>query len=51
MALIRSADPARLHREYATAREEFRAALRDIVAEHQPGDTEREAERLIACFR
>jgi RNA polymerase sigma-70 factor (ECF subfamily) len=29
-------DPARLHHEYATAREEFRAALRGVVAFHNP---------------
>ena len=49
-----NADAAKVHHEYATAREEFRAALCDVVAEHQGGpraDIEREAERLIACFR
>lgn len=54
IARLWNADAARLHHEYATAREEFRAALRDVVAEHQPGppgEAEREAERLIACFR
>jgi hypothetical protein len=30
-------DPARLHHEYATARQEFRTALRAVVAFHQPG--------------
>lgn len=30
-------DAARLHHEYATAREEFRAALRNVVAFHHPG--------------
>lgn len=46
-------DPARLHHEYATARDEFRAALREVVAEHSPGtpgDVERECQRLIRCF-
>lgn len=51
IARLWNADPARLHHEYAAAREEFRGALRDVVAEHQPGDAGREAERLIACFR
>jgi RNA polymerase sigma factor (sigma-70 family) len=32
-----SEDAAKLHREYATAREEFRAALRNVVAFHHPG--------------
>jgi RNA polymerase sigma-70 factor (ECF subfamily) len=30
-------DAARLHHEYAQAREEFREALREVVAFHQPG--------------
>lgn len=30
-------DAAKLHHEYATAREEFRAALRTVVAFHHPG--------------
>jgi RNA polymerase sigma-70 factor (ECF subfamily) len=51
IARLWNADAARLHHEYATAREEFRAALRDVVAEHQPGDAFAEAERLIACFQ
>jgi RNA polymerase sigma-70 factor (ECF subfamily) len=47
-------DAARLHREYAKARREFRDALRAVVAEHlvaPPGKIDEEAERLIACFR
>jgi RNA polymerase sigma-70 factor (ECF subfamily) len=51
IAKLWNADAARLHHEYATAREEFRAALRDVVAEHQPGDALAEAERLIGCFQ
>lgn len=46
-------DPARLHHEYAKARHEFRAALKDVVAEHvagTPAEIDKEAERLIACF-
>jgi RNA polymerase sigma-70 factor (ECF subfamily) len=34
------ADPAGLHREYAKAREEFREALRAVVAFHRPGTVE-----------
>jgi RNA polymerase sigma-70 factor (ECF subfamily) len=34
------ADPAKLHHEYARAREEFRAALREVVAFHQPGSAD-----------
>ncbi len=54
VARLWNADAAKVHHEYATAREEFRAALYDVVAEHQGGprsDVEREAERLIVCFR
>ena len=40
-------DAAKLHHEYATAREEFRAALRIVVAFHHPGATDGEIER--AC--
>ena len=32
-------DAAKLHHEYATARDEFRAALRSVVAFHQPAAT------------
>jgi RNA polymerase sigma-70 factor (ECF subfamily) len=45
-------DAARLHREYATAREEFRAALRGVVAFHHPGasagELDRACEELLA---
>jgi len=41
-------DPRRLHREYAKAREEFLAALRDVVTWHDPGPR-RQAE--IECAR
>jgi RNA polymerase sigma-70 factor (ECF subfamily) len=37
IARLWGADPARLHHEYATARAEFRAALRSVVAFHHPG--------------
>jgi RNA polymerase sigma-70 factor (ECF subfamily) len=40
-------DPARLHHEYATAREEYRSALRAVVAFHHPGAPPGEVER--AC--
>ena len=40
-------DPAKLHHEYATAREEFRAALRKVVAFHHPGATAGEIDQ--AC--
>jgi len=40
-----NADPARLHHEYAQARQEFRAALLEVVTFHRPGNaTEAEAE-------
>ena len=41
-------DPAKLHREYATAREEFRTALRRVIAFHAPGAT---GDRLEAAYR
>lgn len=47
-------DPARLHHAYARAREEFRAALLEVVAFHHPadpGEVAREAERLLDLFR
>jgi len=45
-----AADPDRLHEEYRTARKEFFAALREVVAEHQggsPADVEAECARLL----
>jgi RNA polymerase sigma-70 factor (ECF subfamily) len=41
-------DPARLHHEYATARDEFRQALRSVVAFHHPGGTPAEIDRACA---
>jgi DNA-directed RNA polymerase specialized sigma24 family protein len=41
-------DAAKLHHEYATARDEFRTALRDVIAFHHPGVTARELDRLSA---
>jgi RNA polymerase sigma-70 factor (ECF subfamily) len=43
-------DAGRLHREYATARQEFRAALLEVVAFHHPGtpdEVEQEAADLL----
>jgi RNA polymerase sigma-70 factor (ECF subfamily) len=40
-------DAAKLHHEYATARDEFRSALRGVVAFHHPGASVGEVER--AC--
>jgi DNA-directed RNA polymerase specialized sigma24 family protein len=45
-----NADPARLHHEYAQARQEFRAALLDVVTFHRPGaaaEAEEEAADLL----
>jgi RNA polymerase sigma-70 factor (ECF subfamily) len=42
------ADAARLHHEYATARDEFRAALREVVAFHHPGGTNGDLDRACA---
>jgi RNA polymerase sigma-70 factor (ECF subfamily) len=43
-------DPAKLHREYATARDEFRAALKEVIAFHHPTATPGEWDRLAAEF-
>lgn len=47
-------DPARVHKEYARGREEYRDALLDVVSFHHPGtpgEVEREAERLLSLLR
>ena len=48
-------DPARLHKEYARAREQFRATLVDVVGFHHPSATRPEAEeegaRLLALLK
>ena len=47
-------EPARIHKQYAQARREFAAALREIVLEHHPGtpgDVDRECSRLTGFFR
>jgi DNA-directed RNA polymerase specialized sigma24 family protein len=41
-------DPAKVHHEYATARDEFRAALREVVAFHHPAAPAGELDRLAA---
>jgi RNA polymerase sigma-70 factor (ECF subfamily) len=54
IARLWDVDPAWVHHQYATARKEFRDALRDVVKEHNAGsdgEVERECERLIGCFR
>ena len=46
-------DPARLHHAYALARQEFRAALLEVVAFHQPGspaEVEQEAASLLKAL-
>jgi hypothetical protein len=47
IARLWQADPAKLHHEYATARQEFLAALRDVVAFHHPGPSA-EIDRVCA---
>ena len=45
--------PARVHKDYAKAREEFRRALYEVVAFHLPGSegaVRREASRLLGLF-
>jgi RNA polymerase sigma-70 factor (ECF subfamily) len=41
-------DAARLHHEYAAARDEFLAALRGVIAFHHPGAPPGEIDRLVA---
>jgi RNA polymerase sigma-70 factor (ECF subfamily) len=41
-------DAAKLHHEYATAREEFRAALRNVVGFHHPGAPPGDLDHLAA---
>jgi RNA polymerase sigma-70 factor (ECF subfamily) len=46
-------DPATLHREYARAREEFKAALLDVMAEYHPdspAQADRECAELLALL-
>ena len=47
-------DPDAVHREYARARQEFKAALADVVLAHQPdgtpGEIERECAALLELF-
>lgn len=48
-----SADPARLHHEYAQARGEFAKALREVVAQHtvrREADLDAECERVLAML-
>jgi RNA polymerase sigma-70 factor (ECF subfamily) len=48
-----SVDAALLHHEYARARQEFRSALRDVIAFHHPGSPENvdgECAQLIALL-
>lgn len=47
-------DAERLHREYAKARDEFREALREVVAFHRPGtraEVDAECSRLLHAIR
>ena len=46
-------DAASLHHEYARARQEFRSALRDVIAFHHPGspeDVDRECAQLLSLL-
>lgn len=47
-------EPAKVHKEYARAREEYRAALREVVSFHHPGtpgEVDREIQRLLGLFQ
>jgi RNA polymerase sigma-70 factor (ECF subfamily) len=48
IACLWKEDPAAVHKEYARARNEFRAALRDVVAFHHPRATGAEIESKCA---
>jgi RNA polymerase sigma-70 factor (ECF subfamily) len=53
IAQLWGADAARLHRDYALARQEFRAALLAVLAFHQPGspaEIEQEAASLLKAL-
>jgi RNA polymerase sigma factor (sigma-70 family) len=53
IARLWEADPTHLHREYARAREEFRAALMETLAYHHPdspAEVERECRELLALL-
>jgi RNA polymerase sigma-70 factor (ECF subfamily) len=53
IARLWGVDPASLHHEYARARQEFRSALRDIIAFHHPGtpgDVDRECAQLLSLL-
>jgi RNA polymerase sigma-70 factor (ECF subfamily) len=53
IAALWGADAARLHHAYALARQEFRAALLEVVAFHQPGtpaEVEQEAASLLKAL-
>jgi RNA polymerase sigma factor (sigma-70 family) len=53
IARLWGVETATLHHEYARARQEFRSALREVVAFHHPGlpgDVDRECERLLSLF-
>lgn len=54
IARLWDTDAATLHREYAKARKEFRAALTQVVAFHHPGlarEVEEECEHLLDLLR
>jgi RNA polymerase sigma-70 factor (ECF subfamily) len=54
IACRRGCDPDVVHREYARARQEFRAALTAVVAFHHPGtpaEVERSCAELLAFLK
>jgi RNA polymerase sigma-70 factor (ECF subfamily) len=53
LARLWDTEPEKLHREYAKARKEFRAALLEVIAFHHPGtpaERERESLRLLTLL-
>jgi RNA polymerase sigma factor (sigma-70 family) len=54
IARLWNADPTRLHKEFARARQEFKAALLEVVAFHHPGtaaEIQTECAQLLALVR
>jgi RNA polymerase sigma-70 factor (ECF subfamily) len=50
IARLWQTDPGKVHHEYARARREFREALREVVAFHQPGPPEAIEQACVELF-
>ena len=51
IARLWDTDPVKLHHAYALARQEFKAALLEIVAFHQPGSPQELEEEAASLLR